>query len=120
MKNNLLYLECTCSSPDHLLKIIRDPASKAVYIETQLVQHNNFLKRLLVAIKYIFNKTSKYSYWEETILNVENTDKLIRFLKDFKNSVINLYDDEKIDIIQKDIKDLFNDPLVKKKRKAPK
>ena len=58
------YLECICSSTDHVIKITLDKYDEewhdenygGIYVYVQLAQYRNIFKRIITAIKYVLNK----------------------------------------------------------------
>lgn len=74
MKNTILV--CDCSSKEHQIVITRDDKDNQIFFEIHLVKHN-FLKRLWVAIKYIFGYSCKFGNFEEFILTEKDKEILI-------------------------------------------
>lgn len=77
------FLVCECNSSEHVLRYIYDKDENELYTEVNLVQHRNFLKRCLVAIKYIFGYKSKYGHFDTTIINKHEARKLGFFLRKY-------------------------------------
>ena len=48
------YIECCCSSSEHVLRFISDPDDNEIYAEVQLREHQNIYMRIWIAVKYIF------------------------------------------------------------------
>ena len=82
MKNH--FVVCDCHSSEHTLRFIYDEEDKELYTEVYLYQHFSFLKRIYVAVKYIFGYTSKYGHFDCTIINKIETLKLKEFLTSLK------------------------------------
>lgn len=74
-----LFLECSCYSPSHTLKITNDIESEMVYVSVHLPT-KNFLRRILAAVRHILGHKSKYGDWDEFILKSEDKQKLIDLL----------------------------------------
>lgn len=68
-------LICDCSSTEHQIVIFPDSEDEMVYMHVHLTKHG-FIRRLKVAIKYIFGYKSKYGAWDEFIFKPEHADKL--------------------------------------------
>jgi len=75
------YIECQCDSAEHVLRFVIDNEEDEVYLEVQLSQYRNFLKRIWVAIKYIFGYTCKYGHWDVTLIKNEDRDRIIKILQ---------------------------------------
>ena len=78
------YLTCDCGSLEHTLRISYFEEDPDLYIETFLYRPNTFLKRLWVAIKYVFkNKECKYGQTSEFIMNESQAKEFNTFLSEF-------------------------------------
>lgn len=80
MENNH-FLICSCKSSEHTLRFMHDKDENEIYTEVYLNQHNSFIRRLMIAFKYIFGYTSKYGHFDCTILSESEARKLFYFLK---------------------------------------
>jgi len=72
------YLECDCSSADHVIRFIKD--KEDLWMEVQLNQTHGLFKRIKLAFKYIFGYKSMYGNWDCTSLTTFDKDKLLKFL----------------------------------------
>jgi hypothetical protein len=77
--NKPTYLECACSSPDHTLRMIRFEDTNEVFLSVHLTPYN-WYKRIIVAIKYVLDYTSKYGHFEEIILSPETQKDFASYL----------------------------------------
>ena len=77
---NIKYLECACYSSEHTLRFIYDQEENELYTEVHLNSYG-FVKRLLIAIKYIFGYQSKYGSFDCFIMNPKDRKKLIKILE---------------------------------------
>jgi hypothetical protein len=73
MKRDLEYLECSCTSAEHLLRFTFDDGKwddccPEIYIDVQLNCFHGFWKRLWLGIRYIFGYKCRYGHWDETLL----------------------------------------------------
>jgi len=73
MERNLEYLECSCTSAEHLLRFTFDDGSgddccPEIYVDVQLNHFRGFWKRLWLGIKYIFGYECRYGHWDESLL----------------------------------------------------
>jgi len=75
-------LICECNSLEHQIIFWYDKDEKELYCEPHLSSYNNFFKRLILGIKYIFGYKSKFGNWDETIFKPEELNKLYKHLKD--------------------------------------
>lgn len=71
---------CTCHSLEHQFTFNYDPEI-GLYCEPHLSTSNNFIKRLIIGIKYIFGYKSKYGAWDEFIFKKEDLNKLNKLIK---------------------------------------
>jgi hypothetical protein len=62
---------------------MHDKEDKELYVEVQLHQHRNILKRVLVAIKYILGYTSKYGHWDCTLISKSEAIRLGHFIRNY-------------------------------------
>ena len=76
------YIECNCSSEEHVLRFIVDKEEDAVYVH-HFLANGPWYKRIMPGIKYIFGKKSKYGHFDETVLDREQAHRLIKILADF-------------------------------------
>lgn len=76
------YLICQCSSPEHTIHFIFDKDENEIYTEIFLNQSRSFLKRIWIAIKYIFGYKSKYGHWDTFLMRNEDILKIKRLLED--------------------------------------
>ena len=79
------YIECDCHSSQHTLRFMLDEEHKELYVEVQLAQHNSFLKRLILASKYLLGYTCKYGHWDVTMIGASQAKKLIKLLQKVAN-----------------------------------
>jgi len=78
-----VFVKCTCGSPDHVVMIVLDHEDKEAFIQVQLSQHNNFFKRIILAVKYIFGYKCQYGHWDETLLDQAKIKELRDVLSNF-------------------------------------
>lgn len=79
MKPEITYIECACMTTSHTLRFFKDEDTKQVYVECFLAK-GTFWKRLWYALRYIAGKQSRFGAFEETILDLEAQNKIVRFL----------------------------------------
>lgn len=73
------YIECCCGCDAHTIRFTWDPDPEfpEIYMSIFLYPFYSFWKRLWLAIKYIFGRTtSKYGHFDETILVYEQIERL--------------------------------------------
>ena len=79
-----LYLECSCLASEHVVKFCYfvgdelDPPE--ITIEVQMHQYRSFFRRVVEAIRYIFNISTHYSHWDTTIIDPEDAATLRSYL----------------------------------------
>ena len=72
------YLECSCTSVDHVMRLSYIPGeADYLYVEVHL-RPRNFFSRFLGAIKYLFGYQSIYGDFDEFVWDAET-------VKQFKN-----------------------------------
>jgi hypothetical protein len=71
-KENLLI--CECGSSEHQIIIIKDEEFKErmIYLQIHLKTYKNFIKRIWIAIKYIFGYKCKCGNWSDIIITANN------------------------------------------------
>jgi len=73
------YFDCECESVEHTIRFVCDeyePDDKELFVEVQLMQHRSFVKRLWVALRYVFGYQCKYGHWDTTTFKQEDLVKL--------------------------------------------
>lgn len=81
------FFECVCTSDQHTLRFSLDsydPKDVELYVSVFLNQYRNFFCRIWIAIKYIFGYKCRYGHWDCTILKIEDADRLIDLLENYK------------------------------------
>ena len=88
MKTKSYYLECVCSSAEHLATFAFDVEQSnnepLMYVQLQLAGVP-FLKRVVNAFKYIFGYECRYGHWDEVVLNPSKVRELKQFLDDYES-----------------------------------
>lgn len=82
-----MYFECDCGDKDHMLIFETfqwDENEKIDLTINAQLRNGNFLYRLKIALAYLFNKQTKYSQWDETLIHSSR----IHVLKEFIDSVV--------------------------------
>jgi hypothetical protein len=82
------YFECDCSSKEHTFCVTsqesEDELPPQLYFHFQLIQYRNFLKRVWVAIKYIFGYQCVYGHWDTINVRDDDVNRLIILLHQHK------------------------------------
>lgn len=78
-----LVLICECNSLEHQVAFWYDEEDNSLYCEPHLTTQNNFFKRILVAIKYIFGYKANYGHWDSTMFKKGDLIKLREYLDSF-------------------------------------
>ena len=88
------YVECECSAAEHVVRFVYCPTYKnhnegqleepQLYMEVQLPQPHNFLKRIWLAIKYILKIEHSYGYWDCILLSVHQADQITKIMEEYK------------------------------------
>lgn len=83
MDDDKIYIECSCSSKDHVICVSlctwewKGVKETDLSIDTQMRPWQSFLNRVRTAFKYIFSSTPcKYGYWNNTILSIEDAKRI--------------------------------------------
>ena len=75
------YFDCTCASPEHVFRFMRDPDDGTVCLEVHLVQWRSFFKRAWVALKYVFGYRSRFGHWDITELHPHDARRMIQLME---------------------------------------
>ena len=85
-----IYLECSCSSKDHIICMhLSDYADSKypdvdLYLSMQMSPEGGFFRRLWTAIRYVFlSSPCNYGCWNETILSTDDANKVISICEDY-------------------------------------
>lgn len=92
--NNKVYLECSCSSKDHVVCLTtvswEDEDPPTLYLNMQMRPEYGFFRRVWTAIRYILKSTPcEYGCWNETIISPEEAQKLIEVSTNYLSLVKN-------------------------------
>lgn len=96
------YFECDCWDFEHIMRFVYDKPDKVelklpdgntkevymwddIYLETLLNDRNNFLKRLWIALRYIFKFNIPHAYGIS--ISHERLDEFIEFLQDMRKEI---------------------------------
>lgn len=80
------YFDCACGSPEHTIRFtldLDDPPS--IYCDFYLDQYIPWYKRIWVAIKYILKLPPQNAHFDNWIMRLEDTERLIQLLEKVKN-----------------------------------
>lgn len=80
MKHDLFICQCESSEHQVIFSYFDDGELREVYMTTYLCKCNNFWRRLVYGIKYIFGYKSKYGAFDEFIFKGSDADKLQRIV----------------------------------------
>lgn len=78
---------CGCHSNEHQISMLLDTDNDLFF--TVHLAPLPFFRRIKNAIKYIFGHRSVYGDFEEFILKIEDVDKMIEILQEFKKDYDN-------------------------------
>lgn len=81
------YLECECCCNNHVLRFYTtaDDEEDTIYVDVVLNPKHNFIKRLLLGIRYIFNFGSEESCgFECGLIMKKDIDKFINILNEMR------------------------------------
>jgi hypothetical protein len=79
------FINCSCSSLDHLIVLDYDEDYEEVYISVHLNQYRNFFQRFWTGIRYIFGYKCRYGNWDTVIIDSSNKSKIISILENIKD-----------------------------------
>jgi hypothetical protein len=74
-------LICECHSLEHQVSFWYEQDEGTLYVETHLVTHKNFFKRLWVGLKYAFGYKSRFGEWDEILLDPNSQKELYQWLQ---------------------------------------
>ena len=66
------FVRCACNSPEHQVILCYDPGDTdfpEMYLEIHLTTTRSVLRRLWVALKYLFGYRCRYGEWDEVVLD---------------------------------------------------
>jgi len=75
------FFECACFSSEHTLKFIYDEKDKELYTSIYLCQYRNIIRRIWVAVKYVFNYKSKFGDFDCFLFKKEDIEELQKLLR---------------------------------------
>ena len=81
------HFNCRCHSDEHTLKFTLSQYSDSdvdLWTSIYLFQPQSFLKRIWLALKYVFGSHCGEGHWDCVMLNVEDADRLIALLQKYK------------------------------------
>jgi hypothetical protein len=72
------YVECLCSSCEHVIRFVFDPNEDYgdIWTEIYLNHYHKWYKRIWIAIKYIFGYQSKFGAFDCTLIKPEHYSKI--------------------------------------------
>jgi len=84
-----IFFECHCKSVEHFLKFSVDydderPDTSFFCVETYINDYNSFLKRIFIAVKYIFGFRMKNGDFDGFIFKDQDLENLEGLIKQFK------------------------------------
>ena len=98
------YFECQCGSDEHRLVFMLDDAGDLwppdLYTSVFLRDHDNILKRIWKAIRYIFGYKSKYGHFDCFMMKAEDAPRFQLLLEQYIEAH-NKWVKEKIDPVVK-------------------
>jgi hypothetical protein len=74
-------LICECHSLEHQVSFWYEQDEGTLYVETHLVTHKNFFKRLWVGLKFAFGYKSRFGEWDEILLDPNSQKELYQWLE---------------------------------------
>jgi hypothetical protein len=74
------FVVCSCQSAEHTLRFICDPEEQTIYTEVQLSQTKSLRKRIVIAVRYIFGRSTRYGVWDCTLMEKDEALKLSQFI----------------------------------------
>lgn len=79
------YFECGCKSEDHTLIIdtILDPEFNEFNISHELRPYAPWYKRVLIALKYIFNNAKNTYFYDVTSLEIDEVKRLKQICQEY-------------------------------------
>ena len=80
-RNEFYYFDCMCSTPEHTIRLIRDPEEGTVWMEVHLTQWRSVFKRIWVAVAYVFGYRCRYGNWDTTELHPADAERMIALME---------------------------------------
>jgi hypothetical protein len=72
---------CKCNSTEHQIVFWLDKGEKEISVQIHLKHYNNIIKRIWVAVKYVFGYRSRYGDWDNFTLKPEDKNRLMNSLE---------------------------------------
>lgn len=85
--HHLTHVTCACYAAEHTLRFSCDPENKEIYTEVLLTKHDNWLKRVWIAIKYVFGYDHRYGHYDCFLMHELDADGLIEMLQAYKKLI---------------------------------
>jgi hypothetical protein len=98
-ERNTYFLQCRCARLEHLAQfsysykdwesstVDPDRLTAEMYLSVHLFSWHNILRRIWIAIKYIFGYRCRYGEWDCLLLSVMDVIKLRRFAEQFLEDI---------------------------------
>ena len=80
-RNEYIYFDCCCSTPEHTIRFIRDPEEGTVWMEVHLYKWRSFFKRAWVAIKYAFGYRCRFGHWDTVEIHPADAQRMIAMME---------------------------------------
>lgn len=82
--DHVVYLPCACTYPDHLIRVSLDTCEPELRVDVSLNPEASLLRRLWLALKYVFKPHKPYSHWDETLVADDKVDDLYKLVSAYK------------------------------------
>lgn len=70
------FIQCACSTSEHLVKVVYDPEDNDIYVEVHLHTWRSIFRRIWIGLKYVFGYKSRYGQWDEVIVKPRDYKRL--------------------------------------------
>jgi len=78
------YFECQCMSVNHTVRFVYDPKHLELYMDVFLERNYPWWKRIVIALRYIFNYNDSRDIWADVIFKPEDADRMINLFSKLK------------------------------------
>ena len=78
------WFDCSCNSAHHAVRVTYEPEYNEVFFEMRVNNYKSFLKRLVAAYKYLFNRGNNDCSYDTFILSPEDREIMMAVLRRMK------------------------------------
>ena len=81
------HLDCVCNDMSHHVRFTLDDENGDLILEVHLEQYAPWWRRVINAVRYVFNRGSRYGHYECTIVKPEDYVRLRNMLAESEDII---------------------------------